>query len=77
MSSNGKGKKMKRTKSFLKSSNNSRDSNGNFLADYLQRKSQENLFENSMNISSIPEEAIETHLDNSFTSLRKQLVSKQ
>ena len=77
MSTHGKAKKIKRVKSFLKHSNNSRDSNGNFLADYLQRKSQENLFENSVNISSIPEEAIETQLDNSFTSLRKQLVSKQ
>ena len=79
MPSNGKAKKVKRVKSFLKQSkNNPREIQGTNLSDYLSKKrreSKENLFEATVNISSIPEEGIELHLDNSLNSIRKQLVS--
>ena len=78
MPSNGKVKKVKKSKSFLKQSKNSpRDTQGTNLSDYLlkkRRESKENLLE-AVNIPSIPEEGVELHLDNSFNSIRKQLVS--
>ena len=79
MPSNDKVKKIKKSKSFLKQSRNTpRDSQGTNLSDYLlkrRRESKENLLEATINISSIPEEGVELQLDNSFNSIRKQLVS--
>ncbi|KAI6648882.1 hypothetical protein LOD99_6955 [Oopsacas minuta] len=70
MPANGKVKKIKKSRSFIKKSGSSRDSG---LSQYILNKSQENILESSVKFSRIPEEGVEIQLDNSFNSFRKQL----